>query len=123
MNMNNYLGDYSRGKSIYSFDDATIIQSYSNAPQYQQIKNDFVIWGKRKSIDGKEIPIRYHLAIDKKPEIGNEYKVFFFLDPDDHITKAKKPFIFDTVEDFPTKGEVEQYYYAEDNNIIYRWLP
>ena len=65
--------------------------SYSNSPQFQQIKNDFVIWGKRKTVNGQEIPIRYHLAIDKKPDIGNIYKVFFYNDPDDNLIKAVKP--------------------------------
>ena len=133
MDMNDYLADYSGGKSIYTFEDAEIIQSYSNTPQYQQIKNDFVVWGKRQSIDGNEIPIRYHLAIDKKPKTGNKYKVFFFLDPDDHITKAKRPFEFNSRSQFPIKGEVEQYYLInpdteseEDQNDkgkIYKWSP
>jgi hypothetical protein len=39
-----------------------------------------LVWGKRNSIDGKEIPIRYHLAIDEKPLTGNTYKVFFLKD-------------------------------------------
>ena len=42
MNADNYLVDYTSGKSIYTFEDANIIQSYSNSPQYQQIKNDFM---------------------------------------------------------------------------------
>jgi len=121
--MNNYLVDYSSGKSVYTFEDANIIQAFSNSPQYQQIKNDFLVWGKRKSIEDKEVPIRYHLAIDSKPVIGNEYKVFFFQDPDDGITKAKKPVEFTSKSDFPEKGEVGNYYYAADNKTIYKWAP
>ena len=123
INMNNYLVDYSSGKSVYTFEDANIIQAFSNSPQYQQIKNDFLVWGKRKSIEDKEVPIRYHLAIDSKPVIGNEYKVFFFQDPDDGITKAKKPAEFASMSDFPEKGEVGNYYYAADNKTIYKWAP
>ena len=120
---NNYLVDYSSGKSVYTFTDADIITAFSNSPQYQQIKNDFVIWGKRKTIEGKEVPIRYHLAIDEKPEIGNEYKVFFFIDPDDGITKAKKPVEFIDRNNFPNKGEVGNYYLAADTGFIYKWAP
>ena len=123
INVNNYLVDYSSGKSVYTFEDANIIQAFSNSPQYQQIKNDFLVWGKRKSIEDKEVPIRYHLAIDSKPVIGNEYKVFFFQDPDDGITKAKKPAEFASMSDFPEKGEVGNYYYAADNKTIYKWAP
>lgn len=121
INANNYLVDYTSGKSVYTFEDANIIQSYSNSPQYQQIKNDFLVWGKRTSIDGKDIPIRYHLAIDSKPVVGNSYKVFFFIDPDDGITKAKKPVEFSSKSNFPDKGEAGIYYYAADTGIIYKW--
>lgn len=121
MNADNYLVDYTSGKSVYTFEDANIIQSYSNSPQYQQIKNDFLVWGKRTSIDGKDVPIRYHLAIDNKPAVGNSYKVFFFTDPDDGITKAKKPVEFASKFNFPDKGEAGIYYYAADTGIIYKW--
>ena len=121
INVDNYLVDYTSGKSVYTFEDANIIQSYSNSPQYQQIKNDFLIWGKRTSVDGQDVPIRYHLAIDSKPTVGNSYKVFFFIDPDDGITKAKKPVEFASKSKFPNKGEAGIYYYAADTGIIYKW--
>jgi len=60
-----------------------------------------MVWGVRKSINGNDIPIRYHLAIDSKPKTGNTYKVFFYIDPDDGIEKAKKPFEFASVSNFP----------------------
>lgn len=121
INADNYLVDYTSGKSVYTFEDANIIQSYSNSPQYQQIKNDFLVWGKRTSVDGQDVPIRYHLAIDSKPTVGNSYKVFFFIDPDDGITKAKKPVEFASKSNFPDKGEAGIYYYAADTSIIYKW--
>ena len=49
LNANNYLADYTNGKSVYIFDDNEIIMAYSNNPQYQNIKNDFVIWGKKRA--------------------------------------------------------------------------
>lgn len=121
MTIDNYLVDYSNGQAVYSFKDEEIIQSYSNSPQYQQIKNDFLVWGKRTSIDGQQIPIRYHLAIDTKPTIGNFYNVFFFTDPDDGVRKAKKPIEFDTYNDFPEEGNVISYYYAKKTQKIYKW--
>ena len=114
----NYLVDFVNGKSIYTFDDANIITSYTNTPQYQQIKNDFVVWGKRTSMQGLEIPIRYHLAIDTKPAVGNSYKVFFYTDPQDKLTKAKRPM---ELSKLPDKGQVGIYYLV--NNKIYIWEP
>lgn len=70
INSSNYLIDMNNGKSVYNFSDSTLIQSYNNVPNLNNIKNDFMVWGIRKTVDGMELPIRYHLAIDKKPEIG-----------------------------------------------------
>jgi len=53
INGDNYLVDYTSGKSVYTFTDANIITAYTNSPQYQQIKNDFVVWGKKQTIEGK----------------------------------------------------------------------
>ena len=79
----NYLVDRTGGKAMYMFDDSEIITSISNSPQYPQIKNDFVVWGMRETVDGKTLPIRYHLAIDNKPPLRNEpYYCHFFKDPD-----------------------------------------
>ena len=123
INASNYLVDYASGKSVYTFEDANIIMAYTNTPQYQQIKNDFVVWGKRESVDGKQIPIRYHLAIDNKPFIGNTYKVFFSIDPDDGIMKAKKPIEFEDKTAFPQTGDAASYYLDINQNKIYKWNP
>lgn len=71
-----YEVDLTNGKSVYQFTDSQLVTSYSNQPQYNAIKNDFVIWGVRKGVTGAEIPIRYHLAIDQKPQIGKTYTVY-----------------------------------------------
>ena len=89
-NNSNYAVNYWNDESTFSFDNNVLISSYSNTPQYNTIKNDFVVWGKRKGVTGVDLPIRYHLAIDKKPSIGNKYKVYFYEDDFENIKKAKK---------------------------------
>ncbi len=114
-----YLVDFYNEKSVYTFEDGEIIQSYSNSPQFQQIKNDFIIWGKRKGLQGQEIPIRYHLAIDNQPFFGNtRYKVFFYTDPEDNIKKAKIP---EEGNQLPEKGGFNKYFFLTTNNKIYKW--
>lgn len=54
-------------ENMYDFHNGNLITSFSNTPQYSMIKNDFVAWGVQE-IDGRTYPIRYHLAIDKKPK-------------------------------------------------------
>ena len=122
MNQNDYLIDITSGKSVYTFGDSFLISSYSNAPQYSMIKNDYIVWGMREdSTTGATYPIRYHLAIDSKPQIGNTYKVFFYDDTEDGIRKAKRPIQFSTRDGFPTQGAEDTFYLALDTNTVYKW--
>lgn len=122
MEQNDYLIDITKGKSVYTFDDSFLISSYSNAPQYSMIKNDYIVWGMREdATTGATYPIRYHLAIDTKPQTGNTYKVFFYDDPDDGIRKAKRPIQFSTRDGFPAQGAEDTFYFALDTNTVYKW--
>lgn len=122
MDQNDYLIDITRGKSVYEFNDASLVMSYSNAPQYNMIKNDFIVWGMREdSTTGAQYPIRYHLAIDSKPKTGNTYKVFFYEEPDTGIVKAKRPVPYTTQSEFPATGAEDTFYLALDTNKVYKW--
>ena len=122
MEQNDYLIDITKGKSVYTFDDSFLISSYSNAPQYSMIKNDYIVWGMREdATTGATYPIRYHLAIDTKPQTGNTYKVFFYDDTEDGIRKAKRPIQFSTRDGFPTQGAEDTFYLALDTNTVYKW--
>lgn len=123
MKNEDYLVDMSKGKSVYMFDDSTLITSYSNNPQYSMIKNDFLVWGIREDVMGNTYPIRYHLAIDKKPKVGNTYEVFFYEDKDDKLTKAKCPVIYPNKSQFPKIGVEEVFYMDDSTKKIYEWLP
>ena len=119
---NDYLLDMGKGKTVYNFNNSNLITSYNNTPQYQKIKNDFIVWGIRKNADGQSFPIRYHLAIDKKPRVGNTYQCFFYTDPDDNIIKAKVPIKFKDLEQIQKNpGKAGIFYLASDTGIIYKW--
>ena len=121
MTKDDYIIDMSKGKSIYTFEDGFLITSYSNTPQYGMIKNDFIVWGLRENMNGNTIPIRYHLAIDSKPTIGNTYKCFFYEDPDDNLIKVKCPVHYPSKESFPKTGAVGTFYMADDSGVVYKW--
>ena len=123
-------------KTVFSFSDNQLINSYNNTPQYNKIKNDFIIWGLMKKSDQIEIPIRYHLAIDKKPKIGNTYSAIKYTDPEDGLQKWKGFIEINwKTEDgitnpaFPEIGDVNSFYYLKSNNKsnknyslgIYQW--
>ena len=117
-----YVIDQSQGKSVYDFSNSKLITSFSNTPQYLNIKNDYVVWGIRENTDGVKVNIRYHLAIDKKPPIGNIYEVFFYKDPDDGLTKAKAPIKYDSyAEMIATNGVQGNFYYTKDTEKLYKW--
>ena len=117
-----YKIDISKGKAVYSFDDSNLITSFSNSPQFHKIKNDFVIWGIKKSVSGNDIPIRYHLAIDDKPKTGNIYDVFFYEDPDDGLIKAKAPIKYKSIVELELNpGAAGVFYMTEDDRAIYKW--
>lgn len=114
-----YLIDTNNKTSIFEFKDSNLISSYSNTPHYEAIKNDFIVWGIRTTSEGYEIPLRYHLAIDKKPEVGNKYKVFQYIDESTGIQNWYYPITFDSKESFPSKGAAGVFYY--DGKNIYKW--
>lgn len=117
-----YILDMSKGKSLYKFDNSNLIISFSNTPQFNMIKNDFVVWGVRENANGNEIPIRYHLAIDSKPQIGNIYECFFYEDPDDELTKAKAAIKYRNYAELSkNKGAAGTFYMTEDDGKIYKW--
>ena len=122
MNKNDYLISTSKGKTVYEFNNSNLVTSFSNSPQFNKIKNDFVVWGIRKNANGNDVPIRYHLAIDTKPKIGNIYDVFFYEDPDDGLTKAKMPVLYSSyAEMVKTPGATGVYYKDTSTGKIYYW--
>lgn len=59
--------------STYKFENANLITTFQNTPNFSNLKNDYSIWGERESVSGEKIPVHYRYAIDKKP---NYYKTF-----------------------------------------------
>ena len=57
----------------YNFENSNIITTFSNAPNLANLRNDFSLWGTRKSVTGSEIPVHLRYAIDKKPEYYKTY--------------------------------------------------
>ena len=80
-----YLKQYDENRiPSIRFTDANLIASYNNQPQYNQIKNDIVVWGTRG--DNKAMALRYHLIIDKKPIYNNPFTGVSF-DTDEYDVK------------------------------------
>lgn len=117
----NYLLKISEGKRAFTFTNNNLITSFTNTPQYNRIKNDFIVWGIRKNANGNDVPIRYRLVIDKRPEIGNTYPCFKYEDSEDGLTKLKKPVEYQSKSNFPQTGSVTTFYLDKSSGIIYKW--
>lgn len=127
---NDYIIETTNEKAIFAFDDDNIT-SITVTPQYENIKNDYVIHGLRQLEDSNSSSlVMYHLAIDSKPEIkgttyieGNliEYygvynNVVLYTDPVDRLNKLA---IVEEVTELPTVGNFNKYYL--NNNKVYYW--
>ena len=54
--------------NTYYFNGNNLISSLSNSPNWNNVKNDYAIWGVKKSISGAELPVHFRYAIHKKPK-------------------------------------------------------
>lgn len=98
-----------------------LVISYSNSPQYNNIKNDYIIWGKRKNKSGSEVPIRYHIAFGLVPQYDQnlDTTVYYYTYP---ITSDICG--FQVVNDGGTYSENQSpkkntFYTSGDNKYIY----
>ena len=106
---NNYTVNFGEDHIAYSFKDSNIISSYNNTPNWLNIKNDFIVWGKRTSTSGAQIPIRYHVAIDKKPVNPKD---------DNGIDIPWQVFLYEYGKKAEKNGVDAGYYYRELQNEI-----
>ncbi len=55
-------------KFSFNFEGNRLLTAVQNAPILNNLRNDFSVWGKRKTVSGAEVPIHARYAIDKKPQ-------------------------------------------------------
>lgn len=51
----------------YSFENSTLITSFQNSPDFDNLRNDYSIWGTKTTVSGNETPVHLRYALDKKP--------------------------------------------------------
>lgn len=109
MTENDYMVDRAIPKEVYSFSDSSNLLSMNVNPQYDSIKNDYIVHGTRK-MTGSDISydVMYHLAIDSKPKTGNVYvNVLLYRELDTDLQKAIFPIQVQALPDF---GEFNSIY-------------
>ena len=79
--------------TVWDFTGSTLVTSFNNTPNLSELKNDYSLWGTRKSLTGNDLPVHLRYAIDKKPIYyktlrGDAYGTTTFIDQiRDQITK------------------------------------
>lgn len=125
MDAKDYLAETTTGKTVYSFSDKTNIISITQNPQYANIKNDYVVQGLRKRTNSNaSVLVRYHLAIDRKPTVGNTYKnLLLYEEADTNLIKAAYPLSLGKDEELPQPGNFNIIYRVEEDgeSKFYYW--
>ena len=118
MDEKSYLVDTVVPKSVYTFTDNSNLISLNSTPQYGNIKNDYVVQGLRKMTNSDiSYPVRYHLAIDKKPETGKRYTnllVYKELETESQLMTV--PIV---VSNLPEIGEFNSVYKTADKAYVW----
>ena len=67
-----YQNAANTSSSVYEFNRGLLVESFSNKPLVNNIKNDFAVWGKMQGTS-TEIPIHLRYAIDQTPSYYRSY--------------------------------------------------
>ena len=93
-----YVRLYDTSRAVYQLSDLDTAAAITQTPRYDNIKNDFYVWGERSN----NHPIHYHLAIDAKPVpyyclhnmdsiINDEGEIISYSFDDPFISKHELP--------------------------------
>lgn len=110
-----YSYDPVGGDVVYLFSDSSNITSFSVSPQYQNIKNDYVIIGKSGNNGGNII---YHFAIDNKPRLNEKgySNILVYKDTVTNNYTLAAPQILTSTETLPIVGDIGVIYGRLDVN-------
>lgn len=97
-----YVRSYNNAKFLYSLTDLDTTTAITHNPKYDNVKNDFYVWGKRKTSTGVEVSIRYHLAIDDKPDIDLAMQNMWEVK--DKESNLIVRYDFNTIDDYSVEG-------------------
>jgi len=118
MTENDYMVDRAIPKEVYTFSDTSNLLSINVNPQYNSIKNDFIVHGTRKGTNSDiAYDVFYHLTIDSKPNVGNIYtNLLLYRELDTDLLCGIFPIV---IQELPEYGEFNSVYKVGDK--AYMW--
>lgn len=113
----------------YEFQDLSLFTTFNNSPNIKNLKNDFTVWGSKKSVTRTNLPIHMRVALDKKPEVyvspfqeekdeaGNiKYKVYSISDYD------WRELIYQMAKDYFKNNKTDPKYYDKLYEANPNWV-
>ena len=97
-----YVKDMAQNSAeTYIFSGNELITAFNNAPNLNNIKNDFSVWGSRKGVGGADIPIHIRYAIDEKPVYYKSYDgISYCTKPGYDLEVAWQEIIYQMQQDY-----------------------
>ena len=112
------LKEYEESAISYCFNDAQLISQYSHTPDWNNLKNDYSVWGTRRSSSGVDLPIHARYAIHTKPiyyktydenvfQVGNncDWREIIYQMSIDFYKNGEKADFYRKVEEYNTIDE------------------
>lgn len=65
-----YFKAFNENSFRYNLSNSSTLISINKNPHFENIKNDFIVWGQQKTPDGPVYDIHYRLVIDDKPQLN-----------------------------------------------------
>ena len=99
-----------RNVPIFNFIGSNLITSSQNTPNLLNLKNDYTVWGTKKTVSGSEIPIHMRYAIDNKPTYYKSFNGSIYTsNPNlvEELKQAKLEEIIKEVQDNITSFEIQ----------------
>lgn len=79
-----------RNVPIFNFVGSNLITSSQNTPNLLNLKNDYSVWGTKKTVSGSEIPIHMRYAIDNKPTYYKSFNGSIYTTNPDLVEELKQ---------------------------------
>ena len=92
-------------KFSFNFEGNRLISAIQNSPKITNLRNDFSVWGKRKSTSGADVNIHMRYAIDKKPVYykaldGKEYYTNQYINANEQYVVDWREIIYQMALDY-----------------------
>jgi len=118
-----FISDIAYGTSTeYDFYNSKLFTAISENPKIDNIKNDYSVWGTKKTLSGASVPIHMRYVIDKKPVQYKTIKVSNEEVENLLLGKYELPLDYFSVKD-GTITEDGDYIVTLANDFIYRMKP